>query len=96
MRVAFSLDSNRGLDDVFYRRTRHSAVHPVFGHLLGRVVPDLLIVWNKITLGNSFSEGVVNPFLEVLRLGDLAFFDCHEVFHILVDAEEEVFFWKVG
>jgi len=65
MRVAFRLHSNRGLDDILQRRLGDAALHPLQAQLVGRNVPDFLVVGDEIFLRQPFSEMVVQPFFEI-------------------------------
>ncbi len=44
MRVAFGLDADGGLDHIFQRRFRDTAVHPFEAELLGWNIPDFLVI----------------------------------------------------
>ena len=83
------------VDNVFDRCAVNTAVHPVFGHFCGGVVPDLFVLGDKITLGKSFSKCGINPVTKVLLFFFFKQKTAYEIFDVFIDTEEKVVFREI-
>ena len=93
--IPFCRDADRGFDHIVDRWPGDAPVHPVQGHLLRRVFPDLLVIRYHVALGDPFSERIVDPFAEGPGSDSSPFLHGNKRLHKLADAEEAVL-WQAN